>query len=48
MLSETILIDSVPVTIVTKSQKKKTYLKDKNINFEIEFQYTSNTINDIQ
>jgi hypothetical protein len=48
MLSETILIDNVPVTLVTKSQKKKTYLKDKNINFEVEFQYTSNTINDIQ
>lgn len=48
MLSETILIDNVPVTLVTKTQKKKTYLKDKNINFEVEFQYTSNAINDIQ
>jgi hypothetical protein len=48
MLSETILIDNLPVTLVTKSQKRKTYLKDKNINFEVEFQYTTNTINDIQ
>jgi len=47
MLSEVILVDGEPVTVVTKSQKKKTYLKDKNINFEIEFQYTTNTINDI-
>lgn len=35
-----------PVTVKSKSQQKKTYIKDKNINYEIEFEYNYNVIND--
>jgi hypothetical protein len=47
MLSDTILIDNVPATIKTQSLTYKTKLRDKNINFEIEFEYSNNLINDL-
>ena len=34
-----------PVLIKSKSFQRKTYLKDKNINYEIEFEFNFNTIN---
>jgi len=47
MLSETILLNDLPVNVKTKSLTYKTHLKDKNINYEIEFEYANNLINDI-
>lgn len=47
LLSETILLDDVPVTIKTQSTDIKTSLKDKNINYEIEFEYAFNLINNV-
>ena len=47
LLSETILLDGVPVEVKTTSSDVKTSLKDKNINFEIEFSYGFNLINNV-
>jgi hypothetical protein len=47
MLSETILLDGVPVEIKTSSTDLKTSLKDKNINYEIEFEYAFSLINNV-
>jgi hypothetical protein len=47
MLSETILLDNYPVNVKTKSLTYKTHLKDKNINYEVEFDYANNLINDV-
>ena len=47
LLSETILLDDVPVNAKTQSTNLKTSLKDKNINYEIEFEYAFNLINDV-
>jgi hypothetical protein len=47
LLSETILLGNKPVTIKSKSMDKKTYIKDKNINYTIDFQYAFGLINDI-
>ena len=47
MLSETVLLDNKPVMIKSKSMGKKTHLKDKNINYEIEFEYNFGLINDV-
>jgi len=46
LLSETVLLDSKPVTVKSQSSDLKTTLKDKNINYEIEFEYAYNLIND--
>lgn len=46
MLSETVLLDGKPVTVKTQSSDLKTYLKTKNINYEVEFEYAYNIIND--
>lgn len=35
-----------PATVKSKSQQKKTYIKDKNINYTIEFEFNYNVIND--
>jgi len=45
LLSETVLIDNVPVLVKTESQQIKTRLIDKMINYEIEFEYNFNMIN---
>jgi hypothetical protein len=47
LLSETVLLDGKPVTIKTQSSDFKTNLKDKNINYEIEFEYAFNLINEV-
>jgi hypothetical protein len=46
-LSETVLLDNKPVNVKTKSTALKTRLKDKNINYTIEFDYSYNLINDV-
>jgi hypothetical protein len=47
LLAETILLDYVPVEIKTQSTDIKTSLKDKNINYELEFEYAFNLINNV-
>lgn len=47
LLSETILLDGVPVEVSTTATELKTSLKDKNINYEIEFAYGFNLINNV-
>lgn len=47
MLSETILLDNVPVICKSTSTDFKTHLKDKNINYTINFEYNFNLINDV-
>lgn len=47
MVSDTILLDFKPVTIKTKSMQVKTSLRDKVINYEIEFEYNFNLMNDM-
>ena len=49
LLSDTIVLDAgeIPMTIKTTSLDKKTYLKDKNINYTVEFDYANNLINNI-
>ncbi len=46
MSSQSIYLDFVPVTVKSKNLQKKTYIKDKNINYEIEFEYDFNLFND--
>jgi len=47
LLSETVLLDDKPVNVKTQSSELKTTLKDKMINYEIEFEYAFNLINDV-
>lgn len=47
MLSDTILLDNIPATIKTQSLTYKTKLKDRNINFEVEFEFSNNLLNDV-
>jgi len=47
LLSETILLDNVPVTVKTKGAELKTHIKDKMINYEIEFEYAFDIINNM-
>jgi len=47
MLSETVLLDSKPVKLKTQSLAIKTSLMDKNINYELDFEYNYNLINDV-
>lgn len=47
LLSETILLDDVPVEIKTQSTDIKTSLKDRNINYEMEFDYAFNLVNNV-
>ena len=47
LLSETVLLDDKPVIVKTQSSERKTHLKDKNINYEIEFEYNFGLINDV-
>jgi hypothetical protein len=45
--SETILLDNEPAILKDKSLQKKTRLKDKMINYEMNFEYSFNLINDV-
>jgi hypothetical protein len=47
LLAETILLDDVPVQLKTQSTDIKTSLKDRNINYEMEFDYAFNLINNV-
>jgi hypothetical protein len=47
MLSEVILLDNKPAMVKSQSFDIKTHLKDKNINYEIEFEYNYGLINDV-
>ena len=47
LLSETVLLDGKPVTVKTQGSDLKTSLKDRLINYEIEFEYAYNLINDV-
>lgn len=48
MLSDTILLNpQTPVTIKTTSMQKKTELKDKNINYTLEFEFANKLVNNI-
>lgn len=47
MLSETILLDGKPAILKTQSATYKTVLKDKMINYEIEFTYAYNLLNNV-
>ena len=47
LLSETVLLDNKPVTVKTQGSDLKTSLKDKLINYEMEFEYAYNLINDV-
>jgi len=46
LLSETILLDKKPVTLKTQSSELKTKLKNRMINYTMEFDYNFNLIND--
>lgn len=47
MLSEVVLLDNKPAIVKSQSFDIKTHLKDKNINYEIEFEYNYGLINDV-
>jgi len=47
LLSETVLLDDKPVTVKTQGSDLKTSLKDRLINYEIDFEYAYNLINDV-
>ena len=47
LLSETILLDNKPAKVKTQSFTYKTDLLDRNINFEIEFEYSFDLINNV-
>lgn len=47
LLAEIVLLDNTPVTLKTQTSDLKTNLKDKNINYEIEFEYAYDLINNI-
>lgn len=46
--SETILLDDKPATLKGKNLPKKTAIKDKMINYTVDFEYSYNLINDVQ
>jgi hypothetical protein len=47
LLSEIVLLDNKPVIVKSQSSEFKTHLKDKNINYEIEFEFNYGLINDV-
>jgi hypothetical protein len=47
MASETILIQGVSAKLKTKSSALKSIINDKNINYELEFEYNYNEINNV-
>jgi hypothetical protein len=47
LLSPVILLDDIPVICKSTSTEKKTQLKEKNINYTINFEYNFNLINDV-
>jgi hypothetical protein len=47
LLSETVLLDQKPVNLKTQSSELKTKVKNRLINYTIEFEYNYNLINDV-
>jgi hypothetical protein len=47
MLSEVVLLDNKPAVVKSQSFDIKTHLKDRNINYEVEFEYNYGLINDV-
>lgn len=47
LLSEVVLLDNKPAIVKSQSAEYKTHLKDKNINYEIEFEFNYGLINDV-
>lgn len=47
MVSETILLDNIPVKLKTMATDLKTSLQDKMINYQIDFEYNYNQINNV-
>ena len=47
LLSETVLLGNKPVIVKSQSSEYKTHLQNKNINYEIEFEYNYGLINDV-
>lgn len=47
LLSEVVLLDNKPVIVKSQSSDYKTHLKDRNINYEIEFEFNYGLINDV-
>jgi hypothetical protein len=47
LLSEVVLLDNKPAIVKSQSADIKTHLKDKNINYEIDFEYNYGLINDV-
>ena len=47
LLSETVLLDGKPVEVKTQANTLKTGLQDRNINYEIEFTYSFDLINNV-
>lgn len=47
LLSEVVLLDNEPAIVKSQSFDIKTHLKDKNINYEIEFEFNYGLINDV-
>jgi hypothetical protein len=47
MLSQVVLLDNKPAIVKSQSFDIKTHLKDKNINYEIEFEFNYGLINDV-
>jgi hypothetical protein len=47
LLSQVVLLDNKPAIVKSQSADIKTHLKDRNINYEIEFEYNYGLINDV-
>ena len=47
LLSETVLLDRKPVILKTQSSELKTKLKNRMINYTLDFEYNFNLINDV-
>ena len=47
LMSEVVLLDNKPAIVKSQSSERKTHLKDKNINYEIEFEFNYGLINDV-
>jgi hypothetical protein len=47
LLSEVVLLDNKPAIVKSQSSEIKTHLKDKNINYEIEFEFNYGLINNV-
>ena len=48
LLSDRVLLDNLPVSVKTQSLTFKTHSKDKNINYELDFDYANNLLNDVK